>query len=408
MHYNPHPLFNEENLTRYLENKKEKIIEEIRSEQEDYLLTVGSQQYINYMKSKYELDKIELKESYVVPKEEMINANDIPGMIYKVYFDKSYPKEVFYFHVPFIGDGNLLKYRPSRSILTSPRAFIRNNEIVVRFIQFRDDITDVNREYESFINRLTNMLSYLNNDLQSYNDGLEQFISQSFNTRKDQILIRRKQYSNLIVPIKKSENVSDTFTIPSPQIKKKISVKPVQTTKNYSPDPTIDEKTFLDILTIINDMGKEFERKPSVYSSKGEEDLRDHFLMMLEPNFEGSATGETFNKTGKTDILLRHEGTNVFVGECKFWSGEKGFLRTIDQLLGYLTWRDSKTAVIMFVRNKDFSNVVKNAKESIESHPNFIKHDKDYDQSWFNYTFHINDDKNKEIRLALMLYHTPK
>lgn len=65
----------------------------------------------------------------------------------------------------------------------------------------------------------------------------------------------------------------------------------------------------------------------------------------------GSATGETFNKKGKTDILLRHAGNNAFVGECKFWKGEKSFLSTIDQLLGYLTWRDSKTAVIMFVKN---------------------------------------------------------
>lgn len=44
----------------------------------------------------------------------------------------------------------------------------------------------------------------------------------------------------------------------------------------------LDNSTYLDILTMINDMGKEFERKPSVYSDKGEEDLRDHFLMLLE------------------------------------------------------------------------------------------------------------------------------
>ena len=74
--------------------------------------------------------------------------------------------------------------------------------------------------------------------------------------------------------------------------------------------------------------------------------FRDHLLLYLEPRYEGSATGETFNSTGKTDILIRHENSNAFIAECKFWTGQKGYLETITQLLGYLTWRDSKAAVV--------------------------------------------------------------
>jgi hypothetical protein len=61
--------------------------------------------------------------------------------------------------------------------------------------------------------------------------------------------------------------------------------------------------------------------------------------------FEGQATGETFNFQGKTDILIRAQGKNIFIAECKFWKGEKVFLETIDQLLSYLSWRDSKAAI---------------------------------------------------------------
>lgn len=87
--------------------------------------------------------------------------------------------------------------------------------------------------------------------------------------------------------------------------------------------PTLLSQAYNQILQLMHDVGKEFERLPSLYSGEEEEHLRDHFLRMLEPNFEGSATGETFNKTGKTDILLRHEGLNVFIAECKFWKGKK-------------------------------------------------------------------------------------
>lgn len=89
----------------------------------------------------------------------------------------------------------------------------------------------------------------------------------------------------------------------------------------------------------------------SVYKDKGGEDLKDHVLLTLDPNFEfGSASGETFNKSGKTDIQLRYDSSVVFIAECKFWIGEKNYLATIDQLLGYLTLRDTKAPVVIFVR----------------------------------------------------------
>jgi len=47
---------------------------------------------------------------------------------------------------------------------------------------------------------------------------------------------------------------------------------------------------------------------------------------------------------GKTDILTRVEDRNAFIAECKFWMGEKAFLAALDQLLSYLSWRDTKTA----------------------------------------------------------------
>jgi hypothetical protein len=82
------------------------------------------------------------------------------------------------------------------------------------------------------------------------------------------------------------------------------------------------------------------------------------FSRAAERCFSGSATGETFNFQGKTDILIQVEGKKIFIAECKFWKGEKSFLATLDQLLSYLSWRDTKAAVIMFNRNADFSAVL--------------------------------------------------
>ena len=89
------------------------------------------------------------------------------------------------------------------------------------------------------------------------------------------------------------------------------------------------------------------ERNPSSFASLDEEAIRDHFLIQLNGHYEGGATGETFNASGKTDILIREGNKNVFIAECKFWRGPKIFADAVNQLLGYLTWRDSKCALLI-------------------------------------------------------------
>jgi len=149
------------------------------------------------------------------------------------------------------------------------------------------------------------------------------------------------------------------------------------------------------------------ERLPGIYRGRSEEDLRDLLLLFLEPHYEGSATGETFNNIGKTDILIRHQNANAFIAECKFWHDQKGYLETISQPLGYLTWRDSKAAVVMFVRAKEISPVLASVENDTPSHPNFMAAVDRPDESWFNYRVHLNGDPSREVKQAVLLFHLP-
>jgi len=162
------------------------------------------------------------------------------------------------------------------------------------------------------------------------------------------------------------------------------------------------------IFECIHSIGKMFERLPSTYEGKNEESLRDHILVSLETVVLGTATGETFNKRGKTDILVRNAGDNEFVGECKFWGGKSIFLDTITQVLGYLSWRDTNTAVIIFVKNTNFTAVLKKVEEYISEHPNYLGLVIQKDESWYSYEFRSNEDHSRIINMAVMLYHTPE
>jgi hypothetical protein len=116
---------------------------------------------------------------------------------------------------------------------------------------------------------------------------------------------------------------------------------------------------------------------------------------------------KAFNYEGKTDILVRVDGKNIFIAECKFWGGPKAYLETIDQLLGYLSWRDTKTAVVIFNRNRDFSNVLKSIVEATEAHPNKKKGPEKLGETRFRYTFSNPKDTNRELMLTVIAFDVP-
>src|SRR5205814_1527548 len=148
-----------------------------------------------------------------------------------------------------------------------------------------------------------------------------------------------------------------TYTVPV--VRRKLPIeRPTASSAPYTPEPELDLQEYEHILTIISNMAVVMERSPSAFFRMQEEDLRTHFLVQLNGQYQGQASGESFNFEGKTDILIRADGRNIFIAECKFWKGAEGLKETIDQLLGYASWRDTKTAIIIFNRNKNLSAVL--------------------------------------------------
>ena len=161
------------------------------------------------------------------------------------------------------------------------------------------------------------------------------------------------------------------------------------------------------ILEVIQNMALVIERSPSEFASMKEETLRSHFLVQLNGHYEGQATGETFNYNGKTDILIRSEGKNIFIAECKFWNGSKKLTETIDQLLGYSSWRDTKVAVFVFNRNKDFTNVLSSLDETTRGHPNCKIFIEKRTETSFRYKYAHRDDPNREMVLTVIAFDVP-
>mgnify|MGYP001160571632 FL=1 len=108
------------------------------------------------------------------------------------------------------------------------------------------------------------------------------------------------------------------------------------------------------ILEIISRAGNDMERRVRSHKDRSEPELRDVLLASLNSHKDIFSSGESFNKTGKTDILVSSGNEPIFIAECKIWRGKKSLQEAIAQLLSYLTWRDNRVALIVFYKNGDF------------------------------------------------------
>jgi hypothetical protein len=166
---------------------------------------------------------------------------------------------------------------------------------------------------------------------------------------------------------------------------------------------------FEHILGVIRGAAEGMERSPKTYAGMGEEDRRQVLLTALNTHYRGQTTAEAFNVSGKTDILVRHpEGRNLFIGECKFWEGSKAFSETVDQLFSYAGWRDTKLAVVMFVREKGLTGVVEKAREALGEHDQFVEWAQALSETELRATMSWPGDERRHADLNVFFVHLPR
>jgi hypothetical protein len=400
-------IFAEAELSAHLNGLLNDMRQTIRGEDKNQLLNVNESDYINYLVSRYRIDPLVLHQDqvHVTTREEMIPAERFSGDFY-TRPGARYSKQVITYHLPFSGESRLLHLAPSSGLVWSIEVELVNGEILFDLVNWRDDPEEIKRQADGNLRSIAQQAVNVVREVEAYNASLDQRVTEQVGARKQELLKQSNLLEQLGVPFKTKSTVPETFVIPTPR-RKPVIAKPAAPVGPYAPEPTLDDATYRHILKLCQGTGTEIERHPSIYTGKDEETLRDHFIMVLSPHFE-SVTGETFNKQGKTDILIRHEGKNVFVAECKFWRGAKQHIETIDQVLSYLTWRDSKAAILYFVKNKNLDPVLKQVGEETPKHSAFVEQKGTPMEGWVDYRFHLPKDKSRSVFLAILCFHFPE
>ncbi len=403
-------LFSSYEIYSVIEAQKKAINDDIEKIEINRLLNTATTDLASYYYDKYLLDVpvLQHEDIEVSQKETKIDVSRDP--LRGPFFPGQSPlingTEVI-FEIPFQGDADFFKIQPTTFSFSPPSATVEKNQIVVKFQGIELQSTNLKNMIDKQLAEIEKWLGVLRKDVSGFNNSLKGLATNNIEARKAKLLSNAGLISNLGFKLKENANAPKTYK--APEVKRKINpVFPNASNAKYEIEPSLSIEDYDHILSVIDNMTHVMERSPSAFIHMDEEALRTHFLVQLNGQYEGQATGETFNYNGKTDILIRSKDRNIFIGECKFWKGEKVFLETIDQILGYTSWRDTKTAILIFNKNKDLSSVLDVIKKVTPSHQNFKRMLKSNGETEFRYIFASKTDNNREIFLTIKAYDIPQ
>lgn len=269
---------------------------------------------------------------------------------------------------------------------------------------FQYDNDEIVSKVNGVRGEITTWIERKNSNISEENAKLRSSIHSFLNERKKKLeadVERLKSLTRMIdIPLKKKED----------EATRRIKVDPKPLVKRVKPSPTqpedyiLDRSKVLDIISVIDNQGRQFEKTPETYKCFQEEDLRDVILVNLNALFEGKATGETFSEKGKTDIYLNIDKGNILICECKIWGGKKLYHGAIGQLLDYFTWRSNFGIIITFVRRKNMSNILGEMMNTISQHPSYSSGGQQISESHFMSHHRLGQDDFKNVEFHHLFY----
>ncbi len=403
--------FSKGHLSDALRSRLDETLFEIRALDTDYVLKVSPAELEQHYLEKAKVEPLTLHtDQQHIERREGIDV-DVSHDFSRAIFpgEKAYVRGTrLDVAIPFEGDHELWQWSPSRYSMSGyPHIEIRQDRVTLSF-SFPDDTAntqEIKGKINSDVKRLEETANTIHQDVVNFNSDLPGKIKAAIDAR----IARAREMTDVVVglgiPIKRT-TTPPTYAIPAKRRKSKRQLPNVPT-QPYEPEPFLPEEEYEYILGVLQSMSLVIERNPTSFSSLSEEEIRNHFLLQLNGHYDGTATGETFNTQGKTDILIRERDRNVFIAECKFWRGPKSFDAAIDQLLGYLSWRDSKCALLVFNRTKDSSAVVKKMHEAFFNRSEFKKNLGTDPRGNNQYILVKPSDPGREIMLTTMLFDLP-
>lgn len=406
-------LFCDGDLSEVLRRHAEGIRGFVDAIPKDQFLAATDDDLVENVLSKVEVEPLVLLEDQIEMDsvETPIDVRGWPGRA--MFFDRDdgpalVPGTGVQVHIPFQGDAALWKLRPNSWQSVFPHATVKSGKtsgghLLISIAQPADEPS------ERIKNRLDEELRSIRFYIGTQKGQLDQFHSEVEPVIRSAVASRRKLLEKQLgiermlgLPLKKNPGAP---SISIPLKRKLIRPLPQPAPAGFKPEPGITVEQYEHILGVIRHEGRTFESTPKTAAKLDEEELRDFMLADLNGHYEGGASGETFRGAGKTDIRIEDQNRAAFVAECKIWYGEKELLAAIGQLLGYLTWRDCKAAIVMFnKKNVRFGDLVDKVPGIFAAHPHYKRSYPVTEPAEWRFAMALPNDQSRDVLIHVFAF----
>lgn len=240
------------------------------------------EELVKYFEERFLVQPIVIKSNEVYlpeyPREESVRERVQDRIWQNEYININRNYINFTVHVPFEGDPSLFEIQPTSRAMNMSRkmdGFVNGNEIHLPYRVEAGDNANLEGHYNQDVSMISTNAERLNADIGRLNAQIPGIIKEKLNERRNTASKSQTLIQSLKIPIKKHDNVPETYCIPEIQRKPKIVLPPK--VKKYTPEPTLDVSEYENILTIMKDMAVAMERSPATFSKLTEEEIRDFF-----------------------------------------------------------------------------------------------------------------------------------
>lgn len=345
-----------------------------------------------------------------------VNCTGAPGITYTTseYGEVKRPGHQLSLSVPYTGDANLLRTATSETGHLNLKVDVEDGRIVRKWEWPEVKGADAfNEEVEEYLRTLDRGTEAVAEEIRLFNaEVLPRHALGQIDERKKEVLSGREFLGAIKIPVKRDLDAPKEFEAPPVREQFRERPSPAMKAEPRPPEDPVrsgDLDDFYEhILKIIRAVGRGLERSPGSYADADEPVLRDHMLVTLNTHYVSATYAEAFNGEGRTDILIRIFNENAFIGECKWWDGQKSLEAALEQLWGYTTWRDSRVALIFYVRAKEITAIIARAKETLEGQDEFIEWQGPDREAELRCRVRWPDDVQREASLTALFVHLPE
>ena len=247
-------LFYKYDLQATIENQGRALVADINSMKETEVLNTSQEEMVKYLIEKHRINPLAIDETGI-----QMNYGDaqidVRGDFRRAIFDMDRPVYVtgtrFTFYVPFTGDSDLFRCKPSTYSLSLPTATVRSNELIFTYDMTNDRDSDVGEMFKRDLNTTQVHAKRVNTDVGRFNGALTENAVRRLNARREKLLKDRDLVASIGFPLRRRQDPPSTFVVPD--VKRRITPrKPAASAEPFSPEPALGMDDYEHILSVLS------------------------------------------------------------------------------------------------------------------------------------------------------------